>query len=127
MSDPKPITIQALKTLNLDHPSLIPPDHWSDTQNMVVSADGLWENRKGIKTFDNAVGSGKAVHSLHFWKPSAGSSRLLTVGSGTALYSYAEVAAYNDGSFTSRQTGFTDGQRFEFAQYDDTLIATNGA
>lgn len=123
----KPIILRGFKTLNLDHPSLIDQDEWADTQNMVMADDGLWENRKGIKSFDNAVGSNKPVHSLHFWKPAPGVNRYLTVGSGTALYSYAESSEYYDGSFTSRQTGFTDGERMTFAQYADNLIATNGA
>ena len=201
----KPITISGLKTLNLDHPTLIPDDNWSDTMNMVHSQDGLWENRKGVKTFDNDVGSDAAVDSVHFWEADApimtdtsiafvdsdpdtitdsnsgfltarlragdtitvsGSTsndgtytiasvvagtitldagdsltaeaagdtvtitaparRNLTVGSGGALYSYAESSTYNDGSFTSRQTGFTSGEEFDFGQYQNTLLATNG-
>lgn len=116
-------TLEKFATLNLGHPSVIPANHWADSMNMVQAADGLWENRKGIKTFSGAVGSGKKAHSIHFWKPSAGTSRLLTVGSGTALYSYAEGTAYNNGTFTSRQTGFTDGTPFEFSQYKDYFLA----
>lgn len=119
-------TLEKFETLNLGHPSVIPANHWADTMNMVQASDGLWENRKGIKSFSGAVGSNKKAHSIHFWKPSAGTSRYLTVGSGTALYSYAEGTSYNNGTFTSRQTGFTDGTPFEFSQYKDYLIATNG-
>lgn len=119
-------TLTGFQTLNLGAPSEIPANHWSDSQNMVQATDGLWENRKGVKSFTNSVGSSKKIHSIHFWKPSAGTSRLLTVGSGTALYSYAEGTAYNNGTFTSRQTGFGDGLPFEFAQYKDYLLATNG-
>lgn len=126
MTKIKPISIKGMTGLNLEHPTLIPDNAWADTQNMVQGNDGLWENRKGIKSFDNAVGSSKKVHSLHFWKPNSGGARYLTVGSGTALYSYAESVAYNDGSFTSRQTGFTDGSPFDFGQYKNNLIATNG-
>lgn len=122
----KPITLDKQTTLNLNHPSLIEVNEWSDAQNMVRALDGLWENRKGVRSFDNAVGSGKKVDSLHFWKPSAGAERYLTVSSGGALYSYAEGSEYNNGTFTSRQTGFVDGQPFEFAQYADVLIGTNG-
>lgn len=116
-----------MKTLNLDHPTEIKDNEFADNQNMVQGPDGLWENRKGIKSFDNAVGSDAKIHSIHFWEPSPGSSRYLTVASDEAIYSYAESAAYNDGSFTSRQTGFTAGTPFSFAQYADNLIATNGA
>lgn len=122
----KRIALTDFKTWNLNHPSLIPNDHWADAQNMVRGSDGLWENRKGITSFDNAVGSGKKVHSIHFWQPADASSRFLTVGSGTALYSYAEGTEYNNGTFTSRQTGFTDAAKFSFAQYNDSLLATNG-
>lgn len=120
------ITLQNFETLNLGHPSEIKPNEWADTQNMVRASDGLWENRKGITSFENAVGSSLPVHSLHFWKPSAGGSRYLTVGSGAALYSYAESTAYNNGSFTSRQTGFSSGEPFSFAQYADMLLCANG-
>jgi hypothetical protein len=201
----KPITISGMQSVNFDHPTLIPDNHWADSMNMVMANDGLWENRKGVKTFSNDVGSNKPVHSLHFWESEAptitattiafvdsdpdtitdsgngfltarfragdsitvsGSTsndgtytiasvvagtitldagdelsaeaagdtvtitaparRDLTVGSGTALYSYSEGSSYNDGTFTSRQTGFTDGEPFSFAQYQSTLLATNG-
>lgn len=122
----KPVTLEKQATLNLNHPSIIAVTEWADAQNMVRASDGLWENRKGIKSFVNDVGSNKKIDSMHFWKPAAGAYRYLTVSSGGSLYSYTEGTDYNDGTFTARQTGFVDGQPFEFAQYADVLIATNG-
>jgi len=123
----KNIVLQGFKTLNLNNPSLVPSDHWSDSQNMEIGRDGLWVNRKGIKSFTNAIGAtNKFAHSIHFWKLGSG-TRYFTVGAGTALYSYAEGTAYNNGTFTSRQTGFTDGSPFDFTQYKNTLLCTNGA
>ncbi len=125
MAKVKPITINNMAGLNFDHPTLIADNEWADSQNMIQGRDGLWENRQGIKTFDNTVGSSSKVHSLKFWESEDGTRRL-TAGSGTALYSYAEGSSYNDGTFTSRQTGFTDADKFSFAQYGDNLIASNG-
>lgn len=121
----KSITIGNMQGLSLNHPTLIDDNQWADNQNMVQGADGLWENRKGIKTISNDVGSNDKVHSIKFWKSEDGTRRF-TVGSGTALYSYAEGTDYNNGTFTSRQTGFTEDDKFDFAVYDDNLIATNG-
>lgn len=116
---------RGFKTFDSGFPTEIPEDHFSDTLNMIRREDGLWENRKGIKQFGDDVGSGSPVHSLHFWKTSAG-NRYLTVGTGTALYSYAEGSAYNDGSYTSRAT-LTESDQWDAIVYRDIIVLGNGS
>lgn len=112
------------KTLNTDDATLIEPDEFADSLNMVKRDDGLWENRKGIVRFGDAVGSGESVHSLHFWKITGG-SRYLTVGSGTELFSYAEGSEYNNGAYTMRKD-LTVNNPWEATVYRDTLLVANG-
>lgn len=118
-------TYANMKTLDTSHPTLIRDDNFSDTLNMVRNSNGLWENRKGIAQFGEDVGSGEPVHSLKFWKTSAG-NRYLTVGTAGALYSYAEGATYSDGTYTSRLTGLTSGLQWDSIVYRDTLVLGNG-
>lgn len=122
-----PITISGMKGQNFNDPTIIADNEWADTQNCRQYSNGLWGNRKGVKTFSNDVGSDDKVNSIHYWEDGGVSNRFLIVGSGTVLYSYAEGTDYNNGTFTSRQTGFTADEKFDFAQYNDTLLASNGA
>lgn len=118
------IELSNFQTLNTGFPTEIKDNHFSDTVNMIRRRDGLWENRKGIKQFGEDVGSGLAVHSIRFWKTSAG-SRYLTVGSDDDVYSYAEAADYNDGAYTARQDiGGSD--KWDSIVYRDTLVIGNG-
>lgn len=113
-----------MKSLNTDFSTEIADNELSDSLNMVRNEGGLWENRKGIAQFGEDVGSGKAIHSLAFWKTKAG-NRYLTVGTDTDIYSYAESAAYNDGSFTNRKTlGSSD--KWDLISYRDTAVLGNG-
>ena len=112
------------QTLNSSFDTEIPKNHLSDALNMVRNKDGLWENRKGIVQFGGDVGSGEPIHSLHFWKTSSG-SRFLTVGTDTDIYSYAESTAYNNGSYTNRQT-ITDTGQWEALVYNDIIVLCNG-
>lgn len=113
------------KTLNTEHPTLIASDEFSDTLNMIRNSSGLWENRKGIAQFGADVGSGNPIHSLRFWETSSG-ARYLTVGTGGAIYSYAEGAEYNDGTYTSRVTGLTGSLKWDSIVYRDTIVLGNG-
>lgn len=111
-------------TLNTDDPTIIEQDELADSLNMIKRPDGLWENRKGIQAFGDAVGSGDPVHSLFFWKVSGG-TRYFTVGSGTELYSYAEGSEYYNGVFTMRKN-LTVNNQWEATVYRDTILIANG-
>ena len=120
----KRIELSGFQTLNTGFPTEIPENHFSDTMNMVRRSDGLWENRKGIAQFGDDVGSNLPVHSIRFWKTSAG-NRYLTVGSDDDVYSYAEGSAYNNGSYTSRQD-IGGNSPWDSIVYRDILVIGNG-
>jgi hypothetical protein len=118
------LKFEQFETLNTGFPTEIPDNHFSDTLNMIRREDGLWENRKGIAQFGADVGSGEAIHSLRFWGTSGG-GRYLSVGTDTDIYSYAEAAAYNDGTYTNRTTlGSSD--PWDSVVYRDTIVLGNG-
>jgi len=97
----KVLAISEMESLSTYHPSVINDRHFANTQNMIRRRDGLFENRKGYKQFGEAVGSDLGVHSLRFWRTATG-DRYLTIGTGSKLYSYAEGAEYNNGTYTFR-------------------------
>ena len=120
----KRVELSNFQTLNTGFPTEIKDNHFSDTVNMIRRRDGLWENRKGIVQFGDAVGSDLPIHSIRAWKTSAG-ARYLTVGSDDDVYSYAEAAAYNDGAYTVRQDiGGSD--PWDSIVYRDILVLGNG-
>jgi len=124
MKQVKPIVYSDMVTMNTADPTLIPRNHFADSQNMVRRTDGLWENRKGIQQFGDNVGSGKPIHSLRFWKTESG-TRYLTLGTDTDIYSYTEGSTYNDGTYTSRQT-LTSTSQWDSIVYRDILVLGNG-
>jgi len=119
------LIFSGMETLNTGFPTEIPDNHWSDTLNMIRREDGLWENRKGIAQFGADVGSGVSVHSLRFWKTQA-NVRYLTVGTDDDLYSYAEGATYNDGTFTARKD-LTNSTPWDSVVYRGTILIENGS
>lgn len=120
----KRIELSNFQTLNTGFPTEIPDNHFSDTLNMIRRPDGLWENRKGMAQFGENVGSNAPVHSIRFWKNTSG-NRYLTVGTDDDIYSYAEGASYNNGTYTSRQDigGSTP---WDSIVYRDILVIGNG-
>lgn len=118
------VTLDNFQTLNTGFPTEIPDNHFSDTLNMIRREDGLWEKRKGIAQFGADVGSGEPVHSLRFWKTSAG-ARYLTVGTDVDLYSYAEGSAYNNGTYTDRAT-LSSANPWDSVVYRSIIVIGNG-
>lgn len=113
-------------TLDSSFPTEIPDNHLADTMNMIRRDDGMWENRKGIQQFGADVGSGKPIHSLAFWKTTAG-NRYLTIGTGNHLYSYAEGSSYDNGTYTDRKTlADTNSNKWDSIVYRDILVLGDG-
>ena len=111
-------------TLNTDDPTLIPLNHFADTQNSVRRDDGLWEKRKGMIQLGDDLGSGEAVHSLIGWRIADG-TRYITAGTDTDIYVYVEGVTYDVGTWTNAQS-ITSAEPWNSVQYRDILQFCNG-
>lgn len=120
----KTIRYENFQTFNANFPTQIPANHLADALNMVRRNDGMWENRKGMQQFGEDIGSGEPVHSIFFWKTTAG-ARYLTVGTGVDIYSYTEGSTYNNGTYTDRAT-LSSSAPWDAIVYRDICVLGNG-